>query len=251
MWREQIVFVSANGFRAIAPDLRGFGELSDKLQFVAGSEDSEAERQAEARRAITTMDDMARDVAALLDELQIETAVVCGLSMGGYVAFEFARLFATRLKGLVLAGTRAPADNDREKKGREQQVSLMLAEGMKPVAEASLPKLLAARTLAEKPAVVAQVRKMILRSNPISAAAAQRGMAARPDYTADMSEIKAPTLVIVGRDDPIRPVTDAEFMHEGIRNSKLEIIEEAAHMTNLEQTEFFNRAMQGFLELIH
>lgn len=247
MWREQLDFLSANGFRAIAPDLRGLGELSDKLQFVANADRRETERQAEACRTITTMDDMARDVAALMDELKVERATVCGLSMGGYVAFEFVKLFRARVNGLVLAGTRAPADNDQEKNAREQQVRLLLAEGMKPVAAATLPKLLAQRTLAGKPEVVARVREMILRADPNGAAAAQRGMAARRDYSSDLADLDVPALVIVGREDTVRPVSDAEFMHQRIPNSRLEIIEDAAHMTNMEQAERFNDVLLKLL----
>jgi len=249
MWREQIDFLSANGFRAIAPDLRGLGEMSDKLQFVAAADHHEAKRQAEAYRTITSMEDMARDVAALMDELRIDHATICGLSMGGYVAFEFVDLFPTRVKALVLAGTRAPADNEQERQAREQQVDQMLAKGMNGIAEASLPKLLAPRTHAEKPEVVALVREMILRADPHGAAAAQRGMAARRDYSDDLAGIEVPTLVIVGRDDPIRPVADAEFMHARIPGSRLEIIEDAAHMTNMEQPSVFNQALLGFLGL--
>ncbi len=194
------------------------------------------------------MDDMARDVAALLDHLGVEQAVICGLSMGGYVAFEFMQLFPARVLGLVLAGTRAPADNEQEKAGREQQVQTMLRAGMVPISIATLPKLLAPRTLAEKPDVVKRVRAMITRSDPKGAAAAQRGMAARRDYTEDLAKINVPTLIIVGREDSIRPVADAEFMHRGIRNSRLEIIEDAAHMTNMEQPEVFNQTLLRFFE---
>jgi pimeloyl-ACP methyl ester carboxylesterase len=222
MWREQIEFLSANGYRVVAPDLRGFGE-------------------------IVAMADMARDVASLMDELQIERATVGGLSMGGYVAFEFVQLFPARVSSLILAGTRAPADNEQEKQARAQQVEQMLAQGMNGIAEASVPKLLAPLTLAAKPEVVYQVREMILRANPEGAAAAQRGMAARRDYSADLPDIKVPALVIVGRQDPIRPVADAEFMQRSLNLSRLLIIEDAAHMTNLEQPEVFNRALQEFL----
>ena len=246
MWREQIDFLSTHGFRVVAPDLRGFGAMSDKLQFVADV-DSHTQRQAEARRTITTMIDMARDVARLMDELKIDQASICGLSMGGYVAFEFAHLFPSRVRALVLAGTRAPADNEPEKQARAQQVEHMLAKGMNDIAEATLPKLLAPRTLAEKPEVVARMREMILRADPEGAAAAQRGMAARRDYSDDLPNINVPALVIVGRQDPIRPVADAEFMHRGLSNSRLEIIEDAAHMTNMEQPEIFNRALETFL----
>ncbi len=247
MWLEQIAFLSAHGYRVVAPDLRGFGKTSDKLQSVDDAKGGETKRQAEAGRRITTMADMARDVATLMDKLKIDQAAICGLSMGGYVAFEFVHLFPTRARALVLAGTRAPADNEQEKQTREEQAQRMLAEGMNGIAEATLPKLLAPRTLAEKPEVVAQMREMILGANPEGAAAAQRGMAARPDHSLNLPSINVPALVIVGRQDPIRPVTDAEFMHDRIRESRLQIIEDSAHMTNMEQPEVFNQAMLSFL----
>jgi pimeloyl-ACP methyl ester carboxylesterase len=228
MWTDQIEALTAGGFRAVVPDLSGLGETK-------------------AVGEISTMDDMARDAAALLDLLEVNQAVVCGLSMGGYVAFEFAHLFPSRVRGLVLAGTRAQADNEQERAGREQQVQTMLRAGMVPISIATLPKLLAPKTLAEKPEVVKRVRKMITQSDPKGASAAQRGMAARRDYTGDLSQIKVPTLIIVGREDPIRPVSDAEFIHKRIANSRLEIIEDAAHMTNLEQPEVFNDAVASFL----
>jgi pimeloyl-ACP methyl ester carboxylesterase len=230
MWSDQIDFLSAHGYRVIAPDLPGFGKSTDK-----------------ADRRIMSMANMARHVATLMDKLGIPNATICGLSMGGYVAFEFVNLFPRRTRALVLADTRAPADNEPEKQAREQQVAQMLAMGMVEIAEGSLPKLLAPHTLAEKPGVVARVREMILRADPKGAAAAQRGMAARRDYSADLPRIDIPVLIIVGRQDSIRPVTDAGFMHQGLSNSRLEIIEDAAHMTNMEQPEIFNRALQEFI----
>ena len=233
MWADQVNVLSAAGFRTVVPDLRGLGETK-------------------ATTEISTMDDMARDAAALLDELKIENGIVCGLSMGGYVAFEFAHLFPSRVRGLVLAGTRAPADNEQEQAGREQQIQTMLRAGMVPISIATVSKLLAPRTLADKPDVVKRVRKLITGSDPKGAAAAQRGMAARRDYSDDLPNIKAPTLIIVGREDPIRPVADAEFMRERIPNSRLEIIEDAAHMTNMEQPKVFNDGLVSFLnELTH
>jgi pimeloyl-ACP methyl ester carboxylesterase len=228
MWTDQVDALTAAGFRVVVPDLRGLGATKAVVE-------------------ISTMDDMARDAVALLDRLQIGEAVVCGLSMGGYVALELVHLFPERVSGLVLAGTRAPADNEQERAGREQQVQTMMRAGMVPISIATLPKLLAERTRAEKPGVVKDVRRMITRADPKGAAAAQRGMAARRDYTEDLSNIKAPTLIIVGREDPIRPVTDAEFMQERIPNSRLEIIEDAAHLTNMEQPKAFNRVLIDFL----
>jgi pimeloyl-ACP methyl ester carboxylesterase len=228
MWREQIEFLSTRGFRVVAPDLPGMGETKTSAQ-------------------ITPMEEMARDVTALMDKLAIEFAVICGLSMGGYVAFDFVHLFPTRVRGLVLAGTRAPADNEQERQVREQQVQTMLRAGMVPISIATLPKLLAPKTLGEKPDVVKRVRHMIVWSDPCGAAAAQRGMAARRGYTEDLPNIAVPTLIIVGREDPIRPVADSSYMRDRIRQSGLEIIEDAAHMTNMEQPEKFNQILLEFL----
>ena len=246
MWREQIEFLSAHGYRVIAPDLRGFGETVAQTSVC----DSDGPAHRLKSVPLITMADMARDAAALMDELKIDSAVICGLSMGGYVAFDFVHLFPARVSALVLCDTRAPADNEQEKQGRAEQIEIMLARGMNEIAATTLPKLLAPRTLAEKPEVVARVREMILRANPKSAAAAQRGMAARRDYSGDLAGINVPSLIVVGRTDPIRPVADAEFMHRGLSSSHLEIIEDAAHMTNLEQPEIFNRAVLDFLKAL-
>lgn len=231
MWRDQVAELQ-HSYRVIAPDLRGLGE-------TAASDD------------IATMDQMARDVAALLDKLEINRAVICGLSMGGYVAFEFGQLFPARVGALVLAGTRAPADNAQEKENRERQATRMLAEGMKGIAEETLPKLLAPETLARKPEVVKRVREMIESSDARGAAAAQRGMAARRDYSEDLTHINVPTLVIVGREDSIRPLSDAQFMHSKISASRLEVIENAAHLANMERPEVFNSLLSLFLKEIN
>lgn len=251
MWREQIDFLSAHGFRAIAPDLRGLGEVSGKLQLVPGA-DAEGEPQAEARRTmLTTMEEMARDVSALMDHLRIDRAVICGLSMGAYVTFEFAHLFPSRVLALVLAGARAQGPDDAERKSREEKAQQALAEGMIGLAEGIVPQMLAAKTLAHKPEVAARVRRMIADTNAAGAAAAQRGMAARRDYTLDLARITVPTLIIAGSEDAVRTPADAEFIHQGIKDSRLEVIDDAGHLMNMEQPEVFNRTLTDFLRLIH
>jgi len=244
MWREQIDFLSARDFRVVAPDLRGLGEMSDKLQFVAGG--GKSRRQAEAYRTLTTMEDMARDVAALMDHLKIDRATICGLSMGCYVAFEFVYLFPARVPALVLCGPRAQGPDDEEKNSREAQAQRLLTEGIQFAVPSISKSLLAEMTLKEKPEVVEHVRDMVLHTDPRGAAAAQRGMAARRDYSDELANITVPTLIIAGREDGVRKPEDAEFIHRGIRGSQLVTIDDAGHLMNMEQPEIFNGVMLEF-----
>ena len=193
------------------------------------------------------MDDMARDVATLMDELKIDQAVICGLSMGCYVAFEFADLFPSRVSALVLAGARCEGPDKAEKQSREQQARRVLEQGFTPSVDNIIQSLLAPRTLSDKPEVVARVREMVKQTDPRGAAAAQRGMAARRDYSPGLAGITAPTLIIAGRDDGVRKPIDAETIHRGIRGSQLEIIKDAGHLMNMEQPEVFNQVVIEFL----
>jgi 3-oxoadipate enol-lactonase len=241
MWREQIGFLSAHGYRCVAPDLRGLGESALP---------SSASEDAWKSVPPTTMEDMARDVGLLMDELKIRNGVICGLSMGSYVALEFTRLFNERVIALILAGARAPAADEAEKQARDLQARRALAEGMNYAVESISTNLLAQNTLVNKADVVARVREMILGTDPVSAAAAQRGMAVRRDYSANLHNLHVPTLIIAGREDGVRKPEDAELLHREISNSRLEVIPDAGHLMNMEQPEIFNRTLLDFLKLI-
>ena len=229
MWREQTEALSAS-YRVITPDLRGHGETTSTADEPA------------------TMDEMAKDVAALMDELNIHRAAVGGLSMGGYVTLAFYRRFPLRARALVLADTRPQADTEEARRTREQQARKALKEGMSGIADTSLPKVLAPATIKDHSRVVARVREMILKTRPEGAAAALCGMAARIDQTEFLPSIFAPTLIIVGSLDELTPVKDAELMHREIRGSRLEIIDGAAHVSNIENPAQFNRALKSFLD---
>jgi 3-oxoadipate enol-lactonase len=248
MWREQIEFLSAQGYRAIAPDLRGLGENVAQASICESNELNHRLKS----MPLTTMDDMARDVAALMDDLEIDSAVICGLSMGAYVTFEFAHLFPSRVLALILAGARTQGPDDAERKSRQEKAQQVLVEGMGGMVAGIVPKMMAAKTLADKPEVIDRVRGMIANTNASGAAAAQRGMAARRDYALDLEGISVPTLIIAGREDAVRKPDDAEFINHRIKDSRLEIIDDAGHLMNMEQPEVFNRALFTFLEaLIH
>ena len=196
------------------------------------------------------MGEMAEDVARLLDELQIERATLGGLSMGGYVAFAFYRQFQSRVRALILADTRPQSDTDEARRNREEQAQKILESGMESIADDFLKKVLMPETISQKPEIRERVREMIVQAKPQGAASALRGMALRNDHTDFLSKIIAPTLILVGSEDKLTPPRDAELMHREIRGSRLEIIEGASHLSNIEQPEQFNRALKDFLDAL-
>jgi 3-oxoadipate enol-lactonase len=227
LWREQAAALDAT-HRVIAPDLRGFGETT----VTSGQ---------------TTMETLAEDVAALLDQLGVRRVVLGGLSMGGYVALAFLRAHPERVRALVLADTRPQGDTEEARQTREQTARQALDEGMTAIEKTMLPKLLAPSTFERDPHIVERVREMILDTSPEGAAAALRGMAVRRDQTELLAEIKVPTLIVVGAEDTLTPVKDSETMHAQISGSLINVIEGAAHVSNVERPAEFNRALGDFL----
>ncbi len=228
LWNEQVAALSGS-YRVITPDLRGFGET-----------DSSA--------GVVTMSRMAQDIALLLDHLGVARVTLGALSMGGYVAFDFYKQFASRVRALILADTRATADTDEAKQTRAQQAEKALSEGMAGIADAMLPKLLTPETVSKHPEMVKRVRDMMLKTKPQGAAAALLGMAEREDQTSLLAKITVPSLILVGAEDAITPVADSEKMNAGIAGSRLVVLENAGHVSNLERTEEFNEALFEFLK---
>lgn len=230
MWREQIK-AFASKYRIIAPDLRGYGE-------------------SEITSDVTMLEEFALDVAALLDDLKVEDIVLCGLSMGGQIAFEFYRLFPKRVRALILADTFAQLDDTERKQSRYDTAERLVKEGMHDYAREVLPKMIAPQTIAEQPEVKAHVLSMMRGTLPQGAAAALRGRAERPDYTPLLPQMNVPTLIVVGSVDEFTPVSDAEFMRDRIPDAKMAIIEGAGHMPNLENPKEFNRIVAEFLKTL-
>ncbi|HEV7894022.1 MAG TPA: alpha/beta fold hydrolase [Pyrinomonadaceae bacterium] len=228
MWSGQVERLSAS-FRVIAPDLRGHGETT-------------------VTREPASMEEMAEDVVSLLDELNVPRAVICGLSMGGYVALALYRAFTARVRALVLADTRAKADTEEARRTREENAQRALAEGIGPIVDSMLPKLLSERTRGGEPETVARVRRMMLGLNPEGAAAALRGMALRRDQTDLLPKIDVPVLFLVGSEDIITPPAEAEAMHALVNGSRLQVIEGAGHVSNVERPDEFDRVLAEFLE---
>ncbi|GAB2944950.1 alpha/beta fold hydrolase [Micromonospora polyrhachis] len=229
MWAPQVETFGRLGWRVITPDLRGYGEST----VVPGK---------------TTLTTFARDIAALLDHLGVDRFVLGGLSMGGQIVMEFHRLFAARIRGLVLADTFAAAETEQGKVGRNALADRLLREGMGPYADEVLPKMVAPANIAALPSVAAHVLRMMRTTAPEGAAAALRGRAERPDYLGMLPHIEVPTLVVVGSEDEFTPVADARVLHEHIPDATLAIISGAGHMPNLERQAEFDAALHSFLD---
>lgn len=228
MWRPQLERVP-EGWRFIAPDMRGFGPDS--------SQDSRS----------MTLDDMASDIGPLLDELAIEAAVIGGLSMGGYITFALFRRSPERFSGMILGDTKAQADTPEGLEGRRKMIALAQAEGPSGVAQSMLPKLLGKTSLDRRPDLSPRVRAMIESAPTAGIVAAIEAMMARPDSTGDLARIPCPTLVIVGEEDVLTPVADAVALQNQITRSRLVILPEAGHLSNLEVPDGFALALSDFL----
>ena len=228
MWAPQVEALGAT-YDVVVPDLRGFG--------TAGGEAVE----------VADMDMLADDVARLLDARGLDRVVLGGLSMGGYVAFAFARRHAARLGGLVLADTKAGADSEEAARARLQMADRVLAEGMGFVPEVMLPRLLGPTSRERHPELVEQVVKLIGQQDPRGVAGAQRGMARRPDSTATLSQVTVPTLVLAGSEDELTGPEEGRALAAAIPDARFVQIGGAGHLSNLEQPEQVSEALLDFL----
>jgi len=231
MWRPQAEAVSAASWRVIVPDLRGYGETS----VIAGK---------------TTLDVFANDIAALLDALGIGQVVVGGLSMGGQIAMEFARLHPPRLQGLLLAATFPRTDTDEGKRLRLEMADRLEREGMAAYADEVLPRMLAASSIAALPHVAGHVRSMMRNAPPMGAAAALRGRAERPPYESVLAGLSVPALIVIGDEDAFTTRDDAACMQALLTGGRLVWLPGVGHMPNLERPEEFNDALVKFLNEI-
>ncbi|WP_329122595.1 alpha/beta fold hydrolase [Streptomyces sp. NBC_01465] len=228
LWTPQAQALAAAGHRVITPDLRGYGDSTVTPGKVL-------------------LSDFADDLAALLDHLGLERAVIGGVSMGGQITMEFQRRYAHRVLALVLADTSSAAETEEGKAFRNTLADRLLAEGMDGYAAEVIDKMLAAYNVTALPDAAAHVLTMMRTTNPEGAAAALRGRAERPDYGETLAAVTAPVLILVGADDVYTPVATAESLHRLVPHATLAVIEGAGHLPGVEQPDRFNAALIPFL----
>jgi 3-oxoadipate enol-lactonase len=233
MWAAQIDALAERS-RVIAPDLRGFGRSPlGKADPLTG----------------ILMEKYADELAELLGVLAIsEPMIFAGFSMGGYIGWQFIRKYGDRLKALVLCDTRAAADTEDARAGRLKMAEKVAEWGSGRVAEMMGPKLFAPQTFETRPEVVAAVRRVVEATDPAAIAAAQRGMAARPDMLGFLPSIRLPTLVIVGEHDAISTRDEMTAIAAAIPKAELVVIPEAGHMTTMENPAAVNESLLRFCQ---
>jgi pimeloyl-ACP methyl ester carboxylesterase len=224
MWSRQVAALSPR-YRVIAPDYPGLGKSTPRPE-------------------PSTMEFLAEQVLGLLGSVRVDRAVVVGLSMGGYLAFELYRQRPGLFRGLALCDTRAGADTPEGAANREVFAKNALEKGLHWVADEMTPKLLRP---GPDPAAVKEIRHLIGQGTPAGVAAAQRGMARRPDSFPTLATVTCPTLVVVGAEDTLTPPPESEKMAAVIKGSRLVKIPGAGHMPNVENPAAFDQALLEFV----
>ncbi|HRQ30438.1 MAG TPA: alpha/beta fold hydrolase [Saprospiraceae bacterium] len=227
MWIQQLEFFKRD-FRVIAPDIRGHGETDEGKKPYSISL-------------------FAHDLIGFMDALQLEKVILCGLSMGGYITLNVAHRYPDRFSALILTDTSCKSDTPEAREKRMQTIMDIEQNGLEKYADESLKRLFAPDSLIYKTDETEAVRKMILSTTTTSIFSSLRALATREESCSKLSGINIPTLVITGQADIITPPEIAEWMHQQIPHSRIHILEEAGHMSNMENPEGFNEQLWMFL----
>lgn len=226
MWDPQVTALVGE-CRCIPIDFRGFGDSKASPPY--------------------SVDQYADDVAGVLDTLKIEQAVIAGLSLGGYVAFAFWRRHRHRVRALILADTRAVGDTVDAVARRRGLIELAETQGSVAVANAQIAGLVGKTTRDKRPDIYDAVHRLIAQAPVDGIVGALEAMIARPDSTPTLSTIDVPTLIVVGGEDVVTPPRDARALHAAIPGSRIEILQQAGHLSNVERPAAFNTVVTEFL----
>lgn len=219
-------------YRIVTPDLRGHGE-SDIGDGPA------------------TMEKHASDLIRVLDDADIGRAVFCGVSIGGYILFEFWRRYRGRVAALALCCTRPQPDTAEARATRLKNAELVRERGTEWFVDLMIPKLLGKTTQESRPDLVADARSMMLEMSPQDIAQVQQGMADRPDSVLTLKSINVPSLLVMGEEDTLAPPADGELMRQHIPGSRLTVIPKAGHFAAWEQPAAVGTLLRQFVDACH
>ena len=229
MWDMQVEALKDN-YRVIAYDIRGHGN-SDP-----GIDDFFIEL-------------FVNDLLRFTEKLGIEKSILCGLSLGGYIALNAILKYPDRFDGLILNDTQCIADTPEIKENRCTAIIRIKEKGVEQYADEIIKNLFAAESFIKKGNVITEVKEMIINTPKQTLCNTLHALAERKETCSRLQEINIPVLIMVGKEDKITPIAAAQQMHEKILNSKLEIIPQAGHLSNLENPAAFNTHLVNFLKL--
>jgi len=231
MWNLQVEPLKDN-YRLIMYDIRGHGN-SD-----AGNE-------------VFSIDLFANDLIGLMDALKIDKAILCGLSMGGYIALNAMGKYHERFDALVLSDTQCIADTSEAKEKRMRAIESIKYTGVEKYAEENIKNFFSPESFLTKGKEIADVREMIVKTSEQSLCSTLLALSVRKETCHILPEIKVPVLIMVGNEDKITPPAAARFMHEKIEGSFLKIIDHAGHLSNLENPGEFNVQLKKFVASVY
>jgi 3-oxoadipate enol-lactonase len=227
MWQSQIQLLKKN-YRVIAYDLRGQGRSdTGDGQF--------------------TLEFLVDDLIALLDKLKIERAILCGLSMGGYIALRSTERNTDRVNGLILCDTKSEADTNEGKLARAAAIKAIKRDGVKTFAREFLSEAFSSTSLSDR-SLVGATMKIICRNTPLGLCGTLLALAGRTDTTRFLPRVQVPTLILAGDSDKITPPDFSQRMHSSIQGSELHLIAKAGHLSNIENPTDFNAHLLRFLD---
>lgn len=231
MWKGQIQTLQSykKNLRVITYDLRGHG-------------------QSDVGDGQYTIELLVNDLIALLEYLKITKAILCGFSMGGYVALRAIEREPDRFSALILCDTMSTADSNEAKIKRATSIELIKREGIAPYGAPFLKAVFAPQTFDTNLGIIEELRRIILSNSPLGICGALLAMAGRTDSSEALAKIGVPTLILAGEHDAVTPPTVAKSMHDRIPNSELYLISDAGHMSNLENPVMFNEHLAKFLD---
>ena len=226
-WHPQFGFFSQNN-RVITYDIRGFGKSTSGTKEMS-------------------MSQFADDLVDFMSHLEIEKAIVCGLSMGGYILLNAVNRYPEKFSALVLCDTQCIADSLETKEKRQQSISNIPEGGLADFTESFIKNIFLEETLKNEQEMVDKIRNTILATSVTSITTTLKALADRDETCSMLQNIKIPTLIICGKEDKITPPLQAQFLKDGIAHSTLSIIEDAAHLSNLEKPDVFNKELANFI----
>lgn len=227
IWEPQLLALPGN-VKGVAYDIRGFGDSP-------------------ATHTYFSIDLFARDLSALLSALHIEKAVLCGVSMGGYIALRACEAFPEQVAGLVLCDTNAVADSNEAKLKRFASIDQIMADNVTAFADQFVGGLFSEKTKQEKSGIVNFIHGLILNTSPHTLCGTQLALASRTDSSSSLASIKVPVMLVRGADDRLSTQEQIDFMATHITGAESHSIPFCGHLPNLEDAPAFNALLSAFL----